>query len=60
MTYNQDDNLICIIMSKSKQEIISLEADQAIPDTFGLERFMEKVNVLELEGYYFAPSRKPA
>src|SRR5215203_6052699 len=43
-----------------KREVISIEADAALPDTFGLERFMEEVNVLELEGYYFSPSRKAA
>jgi hypothetical protein len=41
-------------------EIISVEDDARVPDVYGLERFMEEVNILELEGYYFAPSRKPA
>ena len=43
-----------------KREIISIEADAAVPDTFGLERLMEEVNILELEGYYFSPNRKSA
>jgi hypothetical protein len=47
-------------MPKPEREVISLEADAAVPDTYGLERFIEEVNILELEGYYFAPSRKPA
>src|SRR3954465_15547984 len=39
-------------------DIISLEDDAKVPDTFGLERFMEEVNILELEGYYFCPNRQ--
>src|SRR4028118_1532471 len=42
----------------NKKEIISIEADAAVPDTYALERFMEEVNILELEGYYFCPNRK--
>src|SRR3954451_11355091 len=41
-----------------QHEIISIEDDTKVPDTFGLERFMEEVNILELEGYYFSPNRK--
>ena len=41
-----------------QHDIISLEDDAKVPDTFGLERFMEEVNILELEGYYFSPNRK--
>src|SRR3712207_5656090 len=47
-------------MPKGEREVISIEDDAKVPDTYGLERFMEEVNILELEGYYFAPSRKPA
>jgi hypothetical protein len=39
------------------REIISIEADEKRPDDYGLERFMEEVNILELEGYYFCPNR---
>src|SRR3954447_13780790 len=44
--------------NKNQHDIISIEDDAKVPDPFGLERFMEEVNILELEGYYFAPSRK--
>jgi hypothetical protein len=44
--------------NNSKKEIISVEEDASVPDTYGLERFMEEVNILELEGYYFCPNRK--
>jgi hypothetical protein len=47
-------------MPKGAREVISIEADAAVPDTYGLERFMEEVNILELEGYYFSPNRKAA
>ncbi len=57
MAYNQGNKLISAIMPKPEREVISLEADAAVPDTYGLERFIEEVNILELEGYYFAPSR---
>src|SRR5215210_7110932 len=45
-------------MKKGVREVISIEEDAKVPDTYGLERFLEEVNILELEGYYFAPSRK--
>src|SRR3954452_374318 len=41
-----------------QHEIISIEDDAKVPDAFGLERFMEEVNILELEGVYFSPNRK--
>src|ERR687883_429983 len=50
-------------MSNGKQQnnkIISLEDDAKVPDTFGLERFMQEVNILELEGYYFCPNKNQA
>ena len=47
-------------MPKQSREVISIEADALVPDTYGLERFMEEVNILELEGYYFCPSRDEA
>ncbi len=37
--------------------MISIEDDAKVPDTYGLERFMEEVNILELEGYYFCPNK---
>ena len=40
-------------MPKGAREVISVEEDAKVPDTYGLERFMEEVNILELEGYYF-------
>ena len=46
--------------NKNQHNIISIEDDTKVPDTYGLERFVEEVNILELEGYYFAPSRKAA
>jgi hypothetical protein len=46
--------------NKNQHDIISIEDDAKVPDTYGLERFVEEVNILELEGYYFAPSRKAA
>jgi hypothetical protein len=44
-------------MPKGEWEVISIEADAAVPDTYGLDRFMEEVNILELEGYYFCPNK---
>ncbi len=43
-------------MSRKSLEVISIEEDEAQPDQYGLERFMEEVNILELEGVYFCPS----
>lgn len=60
MTYNQGNKLKSAIMPKPKLEVISIEADAAVPDVCGLERLMEEVNILELEGYYFSPNRKAA
>src|SRR5215212_4242803 len=45
-------------MRKEQREVISMEEDAKVPDEYGLERFMEEVNILELEGYYFSPNRK--
>src|SRR3712207_2693254 len=47
-------------MPKGEREVISIEDDAKVPDTYGLERFMEEVNILELEGYYFCPARTEA
>src|SRR5918994_1204018 len=47
-------------MRKEQREVISMEEDARVPDEYGLERFMEEVNILELEGYYFSPNRKAA
>lgn len=58
MAYTQENKLRNTIMSKPSREVISIEADAAVPDTYGLERFMEEVNILELEGLYFCPNRK--
>jgi hypothetical protein len=44
-------------MSKGAREVISIEEDAKVPDIYGLERFMEEVNILELEGYTSAPTR---
>src|ERR687884_346545 len=41
-----------------QHNIISLEDDAKVPDTFGLERYVEEVNILELEGVYFSPNHK--
>jgi hypothetical protein len=60
MTYNLDIKLITDTMRKPEREVISLEADAAVPDSYGLERLVEEVNILELEGYYFSPNRKAA
>lgn len=46
--------------NRPQPNIISLEDDAGVPDIYGLERFMEEVNVLELEGIYFCPDRKEA
>ncbi len=46
--------------AKSNKDIISIEADEALPDGYGLERFMEEINILELEGLYFSANRKGA
>ena len=43
---------------EEKRKIISIEEDEAQPDGCGLERFLQEVNILELEGVYFSPSRK--
>src|SRR3954471_16623619 len=43
---------------RPQHDIISIEDDAKVPDEYGLERFMEEVNILELEGYYFSPNRK--
>jgi hypothetical protein len=45
---------------RKREEIISIEEDEVLPDSYGLERFMEEVNILELEGFYFCPNRKAA
>jgi hypothetical protein len=45
-------------MRNQQREVISVEEDAKVPDQYGLERFMEEVNILELEGYYFSPNRK--
>jgi hypothetical protein len=45
-------------MRKIQREVITVEEDAKVPGTCGLERFMEEVNILELEGYYFSPNRK--
>jgi Replication initiator protein A len=42
---------------KNIKTVISIEEDEALPDRYGLERFMEEINILELEGVYFCPSR---
>src|SRR4051794_20044955 len=50
-------------MPNNKQQssnFISLADDAKAPDTFGLERFMQEVNILELEGYYFCPNKNQA
>jgi hypothetical protein len=47
-------------MRKGKREVISVEEDAQVPDKYGLERFMEEVNILELEGYYFCPNKNEA
>src|SRR5215208_2116608 len=62
MAYNLENKLMFVSMPKpkSQREVISIEADAAVPDTYGLERFMEEVNILELEGYYFCPNKNQA
>src|SRR5215212_11382235 len=47
-------------MLKPSREIISFEDDAKVPDTYGLEHFMEEVNILELEGYYFCLNKNQA
>jgi hypothetical protein len=62
MAYNEDFNLLSATMPKPKpqREVISIEADAAVPDTYGLDRLMEEINILDIEGYYFSPNRKAA
>src|SRR3954471_6662693 len=45
---------------RPQHDIISIEDDAKVPDTYGLERFMQEVNILELEGYYFCPNKNQA
>src|SRR4051812_5576397 len=43
-----------------QHNIISLEDDAKVPDGYGLARFIEEINILELEGYYFCPNKTEA